>query len=186
MQLIRDMNIKNLMIPFTFRNRNKQVNFNLIDYPLFYYKNKNAQQDNIRYCVRILFWAGMVGHGTNYKEAFLKLKESFEIYKSNNTILPKPWEKKELEFASTDRLLEYESFAVDFFDKILAMDFYNGFFSDESCLDLFYCDYDDDKKKKIEQDIVNKVKATYGVDIQKVYNLPLPDLFKYIIDNRKA
>ena len=60
------------------------------------------------------------------------------------------------------------------------------FFSNGSCLDHFYCNYDDDKKKKIEQDIVNKVKATYGVDIQKVYNLPLPDLFKYIIDNRKA
>ncbi|MBR4386622.1 MAG: hypothetical protein IKP51_08890, partial [Treponema sp.] len=57
------------------------------------------------------------------------------------------------------------------FYKILGMDFYNRFFSDESCLDLFYCDYDD-KKKKIEQDIVNKVKATYGVDIQKVYNNP--------------
>lgn len=180
------MNIKNLMIPFTLWNKNKKANLYLSDYPLFYYKNTNAQQNNLKYCVRILFWAGMVGHGTNYKEAFLNLQETFELYKTNNEYLPKPWEKKELEFASDEQILKYESFAADFFDKILGMDFYNGFFSDESCLDLLYCDYDDDKKKKIEQDIVNKVKATYGVDIQKVYNLPLPELFEFIIDNRDS
>lgn len=171
------------MIPFTLRNRNKQVD--LSDYPLFYYKNKNAQQDNIKYCVRILYWDGMVGHGTNYKEAFMKLQESFETYKANNTHLPKPWERKELEFASDERLLKYESFAVDFFDKILGMDFYSGFFSDGSCLDIFYYDYDNDKKKKIEQGIIGKVKSTYGVDITEVYDSALPDLFKFIIDNRK-
>ena len=88
------MNIKNLMIPFTLRYRNKQSNLDLHHYPLFYYKNKNAQQDNIRYCVRILFWVGMVGYGINYKEAFLKLQENFEIYKSNNAYIPKPWGKK--------------------------------------------------------------------------------------------
>ncbi len=173
------------MIPFTLRNRNKQVDLDLSDYPLFYYKNKNAQQDNIRYCVRILYWAGMVGYGTNHKEAFLKLQESFETYKANNAYLPKPWERKEFEFASNERLLKCENFAVDFFDKILGMDFYNGFYSDGSCLDLFYCNYDD-KKKKIEQRIIDKVKSTYRVDIQEVYNLPLPDLFKFIIDNRKS
>ncbi|WP_246428941.1 hypothetical protein [Treponema rectale] len=51
---------------------------------------------------------------------------------------------------------------------------------------LFYCEYDDDKKKKIEQGIIDKVKSTYRVDIQEVYNLPLPDLFKFIIDNIKS
>ena len=95
-------------------------------------------------------------------------------------------EKKELEFASDEQLLKYESFAVEFFDKILGMDFYSGFFSDETCLDIFYCDYDENIKHKIEQGIINKVKSTYGVDIQEVYNLPLPDLFKFLIDNRKA
>ena len=130
--------------------------------------------------------SGWEKNGTNYKEAFLKLQESFETYKANNAYLPKPWERKELEFASDERLLKYESFAVDFFDKILGMDFYNGFFSDGSCLDHFYCNYDDDKKKKIEQGIIDKVKSTYGVDIQEVYDSALPDLFKFIIDNRKS
>ena len=76
------MNIKNLMIPFTLWNKNKKTNLYLSDYPLFYYKNTNAQQNNLKYCVRILFWAGMVGHGTNYKEALLNLQETFELYKS--------------------------------------------------------------------------------------------------------
>ena len=45
-----------------------------------------------------------------------------------NTYLPKPWERKELVFASDERLLNYESFDVKFFEKILDIDFYNRFF----------------------------------------------------------
>ena len=51
---------------------------------------------------------------------------------------------------------------------------------------MFYCDYSNDKKKKIERGIIDKVKSTYGVDIQEVYDSPLPDLFKFIIDNKKS
>ena len=61
--------------------------------------------------------------------------------------LPKPWERKELEFASDEKILKNESFAVEFFDKILGMDFYKGFYSDETYLEHFYCDVDDDKKE---------------------------------------
>lgn len=35
---------------------------------------------------------------------------------------------KELVFASDERLLNYESFDVEFFEKILDIDFYNRFF----------------------------------------------------------
>ena len=57
----------------------------------------------------------------------MKLQETFEIYKTNNTYLPKPWERKELVFASDERLLNYESFDVKFFEKIFDIDFYNRF-----------------------------------------------------------
>lgn len=93
----------------------------------------------------------------------MKLQETFEIYKTNNTYLPKPWERKELVFASDERLLNYESFDVEFFEKILDIDFYDRFFSDKSCLNILYCDYDDDKT--IKQGISNKVKLTYGANI---------------------
>ena len=46
------------------------------------------------------------------------------------------------------KILKNESFAVEFFDKILGMDFYKGFYSDETYLEHFYCDVDDDKKER--------------------------------------
>ena len=154
----------------------------MIDYPVFYYKNKNARQENIQFGVRILFWAGMVGHGKNFKEAFGRLCEKFDLYPKNNKYLPKPWEKKELEFASDEKILKNECFAVEFFDKILGIDFYKGFFSDETYLEHFYCDVDDDKKEKIKKGIIEKVKSYYGVDIREVYDFALADVFQFIID----
>ena len=43
-------------------------------------------------------------------------------------------ERKRLEFASDEKMLKNECFAVEFFDKILGMDFYKGFFSDEKII----------------------------------------------------
>ena len=88
------MVLKNLMIPFTLINKRKHNSLKISDYPVFYYKNKSAQQENIKFSARILFWAGMVGHGKNFKEAFGRLCEKFDLYPKNNKYLPKPWEKK--------------------------------------------------------------------------------------------
>ena len=82
------------------------------------------------------------------------------------------------------KILKNESFAVEFFDKILGMDFYKSFYSDETYLELFYCDVDDDKKERIKKGIIEKVKSYYGVDIRDVYDLALPDVFKSIDKNR--
>ena len=178
------MILKNLIIPFTLINKRKHNSLKISDYPVFYYKNKNARQENIKFSVRILFWPGMIGHGKNFKEAFGRLCEKFDLYKKNNEYLPKPWERKELEFASDEKILKNESFAVEFFDKILGMDFYKGFFSDETYLEHFYCDVDDDKKERIKKGIIEKVKSYYGVDIRDVYDFALPDVFQFIDKNR--
>ena len=42
---------------------------------------------------------------------------------------------------------------IVFFDKILDMDFYKGFYSDETYLEHFYCDVDDDKEERIKKGI---------------------------------
>jgi len=178
------MILKNLIIPFTLINKRKHNSLKISDYPVFYYKNKNARQENIKFSVRILFWPGMIGHGKNFKEAFGKLCENFDLYKKNNKYLPKPWKKKELEFASDEKILKNECFAVEFFDKILGIDFYKGFFSDETYLEHFYCDVDDDKKEKIKKGIIEKVKSYYGVDIRDVYDFALADVFQFILDKK--
>lgn len=176
------MVLKNLIIPFTLINKRKYNSLKISDYPVFYYKNKNAQQQNITFCVRILFWTGMIGYGKNFKEAFGMLCENFDLYKRNNECLPRPWERKELEFASDEKIRKNERFAVEFFDKILGMDFYEGFYSDETYLEHFYCDVDDDKKGRIKKGIIEKVKSYYGVDIREVYDFALADVFQFIID----
>ena len=178
------MILKNLIIPFTLINKRKHNSLKISDYPVFYYKNKNARQENIKFSARILFWPGMIGHGKNFKEAFGKLCENFDLYKKNNKYLPKPWEKKELEFASDEKILKNECFAVEFFDKILGIDFYKGFFSDETYLEHFYCDVDDDKKEKIKKGIIEKVKSYYGIDIRDIYDFALADILQFIIDKK--
>jgi len=110
------------------------------------------------------------------------LCENFDLYKRNNECLPRPWERKELEFASDEKIRKNERFAVEFFDKILGMDFYEGFYSDETYLEHFYCDVDDDKKGRIKKGIIEKVKSYYGVDIREVYDFALADVFQFIID----
>ena len=42
------MILKNLIIPFTLINKRKHNSLKISDYPVFYYKNKSVQQENIK------------------------------------------------------------------------------------------------------------------------------------------
>lgn len=174
------MYLKNLIIPFTLINRFKHTK-KLKDYPLYFYRNKCAKQDNLRFAVRIVNWKGMVGFGNNYKEAFSSLQTAFENYKASHEYLPFPWRKHLLQFAACDRMMKYERFAVGFFKKILNMNFYDGYFSDETWLSIFSEGYGSEWKYSI----IAKVELYYGVDISDVFDYPFPELFKFIIESKK-
>ena len=42
------MVVKNLIISFTLINKRKHNSLKISDYPVFYYKNKSVQQENIK------------------------------------------------------------------------------------------------------------------------------------------
>ncbi len=81
--------------------------------------------------------------------------------------------KENIQFAETDRIEQYETIAIDFFNKIIGMNYYDCFISDESSLYDF--DLDD-------EEAVGKIKKEYGIELDK--NLFLVDIFKQI-DNEK-
>jgi hypothetical protein len=93
------------------------------DYPVELYRNKNAGQDNVKHGALIKDWSGMVGHGETKEQAFEDLKERFRMFKDNNE-LPRPGTKVPLKFASTREIERHEKIAVDFFDKILKLNYY--------------------------------------------------------------
>ena len=47
-ELINFMVVKNLIILFTLINKRKHNSLKISDYPVFYYKNKSVQQENIK------------------------------------------------------------------------------------------------------------------------------------------
>ena len=47
-KLINFMVVKNLIILFTLINKRKHNSLKISDYPVFYYKNKSVQQENIK------------------------------------------------------------------------------------------------------------------------------------------
>lgn len=99
--------------------------------------------------------------------------------KNSNQSLPRPSTGKALQFASQDNIKEYESQAVEFLKSIFGVNYYNGFYSDSSFLELFNHTQSDDFKKQV----INKVQDVYSLDITDIYGKPMWMILKYISEN---
>jgi len=157
--------------------------WNFHDYPIRTWRNPNAQEDKVRYGAGIIGWVTMIGHGTTAEDAITTLYQSFKLYQENNKLLPRPGTKVQLQFASTEHISKYEDLAVDFFQRILEMDYYEGFYSDGSYLDLFASE-NSEKDKTFKNLIIKKTLLIYNVDITDVYDKALWEVFRKIEDNR--
>ncbi len=138
------------------------------DYPIKTWRNPNATQEEIQYGAMFTNWHGLVAHGKTSKEAIGILKQRFIEFKENNT-LPRPGTKVPLQFASTDKITTLEDIAVDFFDKIIEMNYYDCFISDRSCLWDFGLD---------NEETLKKIKDEYGIEPSG--DLILVDIFEEI------
>jgi hypothetical protein len=144
--------------------------WNFEDYPIRTWKNPNAGEINVNYGAGIVNWSMMVGHGETPDLAKKALSDSFKLYKENNENLPRPGCKVPIQFASTEEIDKYEKTAIDFFEKVLELDYYDGFYSDGSC---FACmePYDSDEKaKKFREEVINRTLLHYNTDISDVYD----------------
>ncbi|MDL2320318.1 hypothetical protein LJC45_04205 [Alistipes sp. OttesenSCG-928-B03] len=120
----------------------------LEDYPLRYRRQKSVPED-YRWAVQILNW-WISGVGDTKEKALEDLVKNFNLYKENNDKLPRPGTIVPIQFADTSMIEELEVEGVDFFDKIIGMDYYSCFISDETSLHDFGM-YDDRTLRKINE-----------------------------------
>src|SRR5690606_10004986 len=93
---------------------------------------------------------------------------SLKEYAKDNE-LPRPGSKVPIQFAESNRIEENEEIAIDFFDKIIGINYYDCFISDYSSLS----DFDLDDEETLE-----KIKAEYGIEPKG--DLFLADIFEEI------
>jgi len=128
------------------------------DYPLETWENSNSEQMDIKFGAGFTNWSLFVVHGESKKNAIENLKIQFKNYKANNTEIPRPGKNVPIQFGETTEIDKYESIAVDFFDKIISVDYYSSFISDYSCLEEFDLDI---------EEAVRKIKTAYNIEPDK-------------------
>ncbi|WP_205504574.1 hypothetical protein [Rufibacter psychrotolerans] len=144
------------------------------DYPLETWENLNAQQDDIKFGAKFTNWSTFVAHGNTIPEAVEKLRTNLKEYAKENP-LPRPGSKVPIQFAESARVEQYEEIAVDFFEKIIGINYYDCFISDYSSL----ADFDLDNPETLE-----KIKEEYEIDPKG--DLFLADLFEQIKNKASA
>lgn len=154
------------------------------NYPIRTWINPNAGEPKVAYGAGIINWSTMVGHGETREKAIEALKEHFRLYSESNDYLPRPGTKVPLKFAPSEEIDKYEDIAVDFFQKVLGMDYYDGFYSDGSCLQYFEPPDNEEKAKNVRDSITRKTLEYFNVDISQTYDEPLYKVLKRIADNR--
>ncbi len=140
-----------------------KTTWDLDDYPLRFKKQTGTPgQYNVGelkpWVVQIINWWTMTGLGDTKEEAYQMLKNNFDSYRQLNNP-PRPGTATPLQFADTSRADKLEDIAVDFFEKILNLNYYECFISDDSDLGSF---------GKDDSETLNKINS--------VYNLGLTDL----------
>jgi len=123
---------------------------------------------------QITNWWGMAGHGNTKEQALSDLRNKFNNYKVRNR-LPRPGTKVPIkfEFASTNEIDQYEFIAADFFKKVLNMNYYDCFISDESSLWDFH-------NEETNEHLYEKILENYEVDVSDIESGNLVEIFKRI------
>lgn len=164
---------------FSFRKND----WSFSDYPIKTWKNSNTKNIDLKYGAGIVNWIVMVEHGKTREKALENLRKHFQVFKNNNDDLPRPGLKVPLKFAPTNQIDKYENIAVDYFNKVLEMDYYDGFYSDGSILEYFINSSDEEFKKRFKDEIIKRTFNIYKIDISDIYDEPLYKIFEKIQKN---
>jgi hypothetical protein len=119
----------------------RKSNWDINDYPLRFKMQKGEPgQYNVGelkpWSVQIINWWTMGGLGNTKEEALENLKGNFKSYLLQNKA-PRPGTLVPLTFADTQEMDKLERVAPEFFERILGLNYYECFISDESSLDDF-------------------------------------------------
>jgi hypothetical protein len=135
-------------------------NWDIDDYPLRYIKQIDTKGEyNVGelkpWAVQVINWWTMTGLGDTKQQAYEHLKSNFKGYLEHNQP-PRPGTKVPLSFADTSQIDNLEDIARDFFEKILDLDYYECFISDESSLTDFGRD---------DEEALQKINLTYSLGL---------------------
>ena len=153
----------------------------LDDYPIRIKHQKIEDSESghrfvlIPWVVQIINWWTMSGHGNTKEEALSELRNKFEKFKAQNK-LPRPGTKMpmQIEVAPSTEIDQYEHIAVNFFQKILNLDYYECLITDESSLWDFHGEETNDHLHK-------RISAVYEVDVSDIESGNLVEIFKRIV-----
>lgn len=121
----------------------------------------------------VINWPGMSASAPSKQEALAALRKKFERFRGENPKLPRPGGKVpiKIEFVSSDRVSKHSELAQDFTKRILGIDW--AWISDESSLWDFHEDETNDN-------LIVKIRDTYGVDVSDIASGNLADIFDRI------
>ena len=140
--------------------------------------------ENLPYASLKEFFA-LVETGATHEEAIENLRSAYEkrleFLRESGDEIPVPGGPKEkAKFASTERMSRLDGPAAHFLENVLGTSYATSFVSDESML----CDWESYVGDR--QDVIDRTKAIYGVDISEVYDKPLADVLEYIKRTKKS
>jgi len=119
----------------------------------------------------VINWHGFAGAGNSKQEALQELRKNFERFRTTNAKLPRPGAKVPIEFAATKRVDQHSELAKDFVERVLGLDW--AWISDESSLWDFHTD-------ETNQEMIEKIRHVYGVDVSDISSGKLADIFERI------
>lgn len=131
-----------------------KTKWNFDDYPLEICYNKSSEEDEFKFRAKFTNWHSMIAFGDSVINAKEKLREEFLEYAKNNK-LPRPGSKVHFKFAESLRITQYEEIAIEFFDKIIGINYFECFVSDFSSLHDFELN---------DQETIEKIKSIYGIE----------------------
>lgn len=137
-----------------------KTKWDIDDYPLRYKKQTDTkEQYNIGelkpWVVQVINWWTMTGLGDTKQQAYEHLKTNFKSFLEFNQA-PRPGTSVPLSFVDASQVDSLENVAPDFFEKILDLDYYDCFISNESSLAHFGRDDDE---------TLQKINATYNLSL---------------------
>ena len=123
--------------------------------------------------VDVIRWGGIQGFGNTREESLESLRKNFEGYVSSGKKLPRPgtFKKIEVEFASREKISQFEEFEDQFVRDILGIEW--ALMTDESSLWDFHTDENNDS-------LYGKICEIYGVDVSGVEGAKIVDILAII------
>jgi hypothetical protein len=128
----------------------------------------------IPFHAQIVNWWQMGGSGATPEAALADLDANLENRRRAGQRLPRPGTGLPIQFAPAYRMSEHPDLAIDFFKRILDLDYDDCFISDQSSLWDFHNQEDNTY-------LYDKIILTYGVDVSDIEGARIADILERLV-----